>query len=344
MEKRRAILIGLVCLVLLNLAFSSVAQASPAVVSVSPSSIEVSQGQTFTIDITVDPKGAEVFGAQYDLYFDTNMLKAVSQTPGTFLSQDDTKTNVFVNETNNTLGKVKYVESRMGVESGVTSPGILASISFEAIAASGKSNLILSTVKLSDINGKGIETETNDGTCTIGNVTAEPAFTDIKVEDAHEMMEANPEEFILLDVRTEEEYNAEHISMPGVELKSIPKDELENRLDEVDKTKKIVVYCETGVDSRTASELLVQNGFEHVYNMLGGIEAWRINFRENIIKATPSPAAPSPSPAASPIISPTPIATPTPTPTIGGFEAVFAMTMLAISYLFFKKGRSNRNE
>jgi hypothetical protein len=78
--------------------------------------------------------------------------------------------------------------------------------------------------------------------------------------------------------------------------------------------------------------------------MLGGIEAWRINFRENIIKATPSPAAPSPSPAASPIISPTPIATPTPTPTIGGFEAVFAMTMLAISYLFFKKGRSNRNE
>jgi len=347
MEKRREILVGVFTFVLLISTMT--AQAAPAVVSVSPSSVEeVSQGQSFTVNIAIDPKGTEVFGAQYDLYFDMSMLKVVSQTQGTFLSQDGAKTNVVVNKTNNTLGVVKYGEACIGTENGVSSPGILASISFEAIATSGKSDLQLSTVKLSDINGKRIETEVNDGVCLIGEVAGEPAFTDIKVEEAYEMMEANSEEIILLDVRTEDEHEAEHIYVEGVELKHIPLSELESRLGELDMSKKNIVYCKNGVGSRTASEILVQNGFEHVFKMLGGIEAWRINFRENIIKATPSPA---PTVAASPLPgevptptseeTPTPTSEETPTPTIGGFEAVFALTMLAISSLFFKKGRKN---
>jgi len=56
-------LIGIVSLVLLNLAFSSVAQAALAVVSISPPSVEVSQGQTFAVNITVDPKGNEICAA-----------------------------------------------------------------------------------------------------------------------------------------------------------------------------------------------------------------------------------------------------------------------------------------
>ena len=308
-------MLGLVSIVLLNFAFCSVVQAAPAVVSVSPSSIaEVSQGDTFTIEIMVDPKGEEIYGAQYDLYFDSTILNVVSQTNGTFLSQDGAKTNVFVNETNNTIGVIQYGEAGIGAEKGVSSPGILASISFEATATSGKSDLQLSTVKVSDINAKGIETEINDGVCIIGKVAGEPAFTDIKVEEAHEMMGANPEEIILLDVRTEDEHKAEHIYVGGVKRKHIPLSELESRVGELDKTKTIIVYSKTGSRSSTAGEILVKQGFEDVYNLLGGINAWRKNFREDIIKATPSPA---PTVAASPMheTAPTSIPEDIPIPT-----------------------------
>ena len=89
-----------------------------------------------------------------------------------------------------------------------------------------------------------------------------PTYIDISVEKAYELIESNPEEIILLDVRTEGEYNAEYI--PGA--MNIPLSDLENRIDELDSSKVIIVYCKTGSRSRTASETLAQRGFI-VYNM-----------------------------------------------------------------------------
>jgi len=351
MKRRKAILVVLVFFVLLSSAAVVTAQAEPAVVSISPSNVEASQGQTFTVNITVDPKGNEICAAQYVLlYSSNNLLNATSQTQGTFLSQDGLETIVVANIINNTLVKVDYGENRVseGLEHGVTNPGTLASITFEVIGTSGTSNLKLSDVILLDPNVKELETEINDGICTIGNATGEPAIADITVEDAHEMMEANPEEIILLDVRTKKEYEAEHIDMPRVELKNIPKDELENRVDELDKSKKIVVYCKTGADGRIASETLVQRGFENVYNMLGGIEEWRINFPvSSLLTLTPTPPITvtpplSPAPSPTPTAAASPLASPTPEGAGGlpGFETVFAiMGLLAMSYLVIKRKR-----
>jgi len=123
------------------------ALAAP-VVSVKPSYLQVLQGQNFTVNITVDPAGAEVMGAQYTLYFN-NSLNATNQEKGEFLSQDGASTNVFVNEINNTLCYTKYGEARIGVDYGVTSPGTLAIITFRAIEP-GICLLNLSNVKLSD--------------------------------------------------------------------------------------------------------------------------------------------------------------------------------------------------
>jgi len=342
MEKKGTILIGLVVLVLLMGSVSSVVQAAPtqsATISVSPASIAVSHGDTFIIEIMVDPKGEEIYAVQYDLYFDNNLLNATSQTKGTFLSQDGASTVDIPNEINNTIGKIEYGEFRTGIENGVSNSGVLASISFEVIGASGTSKLKLSDVILSDSNGESIDSEINDGTCTVGGVTGEPAVTDITVEEAHKMLEEEPKGIILLDVRTEEEYKERHIS----DVINIPISELESRIGELDKSKKIIVYCRSGGRSRTASETLVLHGFQNVYNMLGGIEEWILYF--TVIKptpahaATPSPAlSPSPTPtlAVSPGVSPTP--TSTTTPVIGGFEAVFAiMGLLVISYFVLKR-------
>jgi rhodanese-related sulfurtransferase len=100
---------------------------------------------------------------------------------------------------------------------------------------------------------------------------AASSYSDINVKKTQEMLLENPEACILLDVRTVSEYNSGYI--PGA--LNIPVSELESRLDELDSSKSIIAYCKAGSRSRTASDKLVKHDFEHVYNMLGGIDAWK---------------------------------------------------------------------
>ncbi len=142
-------------------------------ISVSPSTVNVSHGDLFMINITVDPAGNEIYGAQYDLLFDTSILNATSQSQGTFLSQDGASTAVIRNKINNTIGKIEYGETRTGVENGVTTPDVLASITFKAIEPGTRtSNLNLSNVMLSDPNGTSIETGVNNGTVIVKGLTS----------------------------------------------------------------------------------------------------------------------------------------------------------------------------
>jgi len=167
-----------------------------------------------------------------------------------------------------------------------------------------------------------------------------PNYIDVSVEKAYEMVEGNLEEIILLDVRTEGEYNAEYI--PGAI--NIPLSDLENRIDELDSSKAIIVYCQSGGRSRAASETLAQRGFI-VYNMEGGINAWKEKFATST--STPKPTH-TPAPTLSPAVA---TATLTPSPAVShvltpmpvsegerrripGFEASVAIMILFIFTLF----------
>jgi hypothetical protein len=140
------------CLIIVTIALLCIlpqsASAAP-IISVDPPYLNVLQGENFTVNITVDPAGVAVMGGQYELHFNNTLLNATKQIQGTFLSQDGASTNVFVNKINNTIGQIEYGETRVGVDYGVTNPGILATITFRALAA-GTSSLNLSKVKLSD--------------------------------------------------------------------------------------------------------------------------------------------------------------------------------------------------
>jgi rhodanese-related sulfurtransferase len=354
MIKRRAILVGLTVLAALtiSLTFSVSAQT----ISIDPGNIEANPGDSFTIDIKVDPEGTAISGAQYVLRFDSRILNGTLQTPGSFFGGI-----VVANDIDNPNGTVDYGEYETG-SNGVTNPGVLASVTFEVVGASGTSHLILDGVVLSDPDVREIQDVTiNRGSFSIkyeaGDPTPapQPSVNPIVAEEAHQMMEENLEGVILLDVRTKDEYDAEHIRMPEVELIHIPLPELESRLGELYKSKKIIVYSKNGADSRTASEMLAQHGFEHVYNMLGGIAEWRINFPV-ISLSTPTPTsavvssvtpAPSPTTVASPTVASTLASTPASTPIspgentrLPGFEAVFAIAgLLAMSCLTSKRKR-----
>lgn len=147
------------------------------VVGVVPEYLEVTQGEYFTVDIMIDPSGSEeIYGAQFELYFDNTLLNGVDKCEkGTFLSNDGAGTSVYVNKINNTIGMVKYGEARTNVDNGVTASGILATIKFNA-TGSGVCGLTLDNVKLSNNSADRIQNiVVKNGTCDIE--AAEPTLT-----------------------------------------------------------------------------------------------------------------------------------------------------------------------
>ncbi|MGP8323184.1 MAG: cohesin domain-containing protein [Methanosarcinaceae archaeon] len=154
-------LIGMFCL--------CAASAQAAQVHVEPDFQTVLTGENFTVNITVYPEGSEeIFGIQYDLYFNNTLLNVTSQTKGSFLSHDGAITNVFVNKFNNTLGMTEYGETRTGVVYGVTIPGILATITFQAIAeVDGISEIRLDKIKISDPDSNPISANVTSGNVSV---------------------------------------------------------------------------------------------------------------------------------------------------------------------------------
>ncbi|MFC2145618.1 rhodanese-like domain-containing protein, partial [Actinomycetota bacterium] len=88
-------------------------------------------------------------------------------------------------------------------------------------------------------------------------------------EEVYEIIN-NDKDYIILDVRTQDEFNEGHLE----KARLISVDDLDKVLDVLPKNKPIIVYCQSGVRSRKAAEILVNNGFSQVYDM-GGILGWQ---------------------------------------------------------------------
>lgn len=86
--------------------------------------------------------------------------------------------------------------------------------------------------------------------------------------------------FLLLDVRTDEETavctlpDSVHIPMNLIPLRS---NELPDGLP-------IVVYCHHGIRSLHSAMYLADAGFETLYNLQGGIDAWAAQIDENMAR------------------------------------------------------------
>lgn len=77
-------------------------------------------------------------------------------------------------------------------------------------------------------------------------------------------------DYVLLDVRQPGEYELGHL--PGAKL--IPLPQLADSQKELDAAKPIIVYCAVGGRSRMATRLLSNLGFNNVFHLQGGIQAW----------------------------------------------------------------------
>lgn len=75
---------------------------------------------------------------------------------------------------------------------------------------------------------------------------------------------------VIIDVRRQEFFLESHIP----KAQNIPIDVLEARLREMDKSSTYLMVCKTGKTSETACELLAKNGFNNLFNLSGGMDAW----------------------------------------------------------------------
>ncbi|UCH30955.1 MAG: right-handed parallel beta-helix repeat-containing protein [Candidatus Bathyarchaeota archaeon] len=105
--------------------------------------------------------------------------------------------------------------------------------------------------------------------CLLLPASLAQSYTNLSVSEAKAAIDSNPT-LVVLDVRTQSEYDDGHIR----NAKLIPHTELSLRLNELNQTDEILVYCRAGSRSAIASQILVDAGFQNIYNMLGGILDW----------------------------------------------------------------------
>ena len=120
--------------------------------------------------------------------------------------------------------------------------------------------LILLFLAVMMLTACGQDKENNQGAVYV-NITAEEAKQIMDIEEG----------YIILDVRTQEEYDQGHI--PGAIV--ISHEEIAEKAEEVltDKDQLILVYCRSGRRSKIAAEALAELGYTNIKEF-GGIIDW----------------------------------------------------------------------
>jgi rhodanese-related sulfurtransferase len=114
------------------------------------------------------------------------------------------------------------------------------------------------------------------------NITASAAesraqtqiLKDVTPQEADSLIQKNKDNpnFVILDVRTPEEFRGGHINSAVNRNYNSPT--FKNDLNGLDKTKAYLIYCRTSGRSRAAFTMMKDLGFQEVYHMLGGIVRW----------------------------------------------------------------------
>lgn len=96
-------------------------------------------------------------------------------------------------------------------------------------------------------------------------------YSEVSPQEATRMI--NHDKAVLVDVRDDKEYAQGHI----INALHIPLGDLSSNTGKLEKHKKkpIIAYCRSGNQSGTACRQLQKDGFENVYNLRGGVQAWQ---------------------------------------------------------------------
>jgi rhodanese-related sulfurtransferase len=96
----------------------------------------------------------------------------------------------------------------------------------------------------------------------------------VTAEELQVMIDKKSEDLQLLDVRSKEEIDATGIIHNAIHINYYD-DDFKVRVENLDKEKTYVVYCASGVRSGKSQMIMEELGFDEVYNLQGGYNAWK---------------------------------------------------------------------
>jgi phage shock protein E len=117
---------------------------------------------------------------------------------------------------------------------------------------------------------KNQQTTTNTQTTSKGAAAVQTPIRNISANYLEKM--GIPENGLLIDVRSPEEYADGHLK-DAVSI-NVEAPEFDQQIAKLDKNKVIIVYCASGTRSMEAAERLQKNGFGQVLNLEQGYDDW----------------------------------------------------------------------
>ena len=103
-------------------------------------------------------------------------------------------------------------------------------------------------------------------------------FETISVEQAHRHLKENTA--VLVDIRDPQSYEAGHAPTAF----HLTNNSLHTFMQQTDFEQSVMVMCYHGNSSKGAAQYLLQQGFEAVYSIDGGFEAWAKSYPLEIIR------------------------------------------------------------
>lgn len=174
MHSRNRFIIILVLLLLIVLLNFFLPQAANVIVS--PPNKTVIQGQSFDVDVSIDPQGFEISGAQLDVAFDKSLFSMNKVTEGNLFTQKSASTFFNKGTIDNPAGTAKNIFGVILGPYNISTTGTFIRFNLTAIGQAGKSDIKLSNVLISNTNGTAVPLIVTNGSL---NINSAPVMANI---------------------------------------------------------------------------------------------------------------------------------------------------------------------
>lgn len=140
--------------------------------------------------------------------------------------------------------------------------------------------IVVSTISKKNKPGQSEETITQNNTQTSSPTTSPSMAVLASIQhfgplDAQNLISNNEnnEHFVILDIRTPDEFSTGHIK--NARNLDFYASDIESQINSLDRNNTYLVYCRSGNRSKQFSSIMETNGFTNIYELTGGILAWQ---------------------------------------------------------------------
>lgn len=133
---------------------------------------------------------------------------------------------------------------------------------------------LLAAGAVTGCGGSDSDSDSDDSSTTeqVATADAPVGIATVSPEDADTVLADPPEDLVVLDVRTVEEFETGHIE--GAVMLDFYRDDFEEQLATLDPDVPYLVYCRSGNRSGQTLAMMQQLGFASAVDIGGGVVAW----------------------------------------------------------------------